>query len=131
MPVGVRPVILLLCFLILVVTPPAHFPCNMQHAAYKPVFIRSSFFFFWGPPTGPIFLSQLFGLPQEEGTALFMEKRFKEATERYIAAADSASAVPEKTDPGGEEEQAAVALEVRTVLVLHGGTNVNVNLHTR
>lgn len=43
-----------------------------------------------------------------------MEKRFTEATERYIAAAESASAVPEKTDPGGEEEKAAVALEVRT-----------------
>lgn len=41
-----------------------------------------------------------------------MEKRFKEATERYVAAADSASAVPEKTDPGGDEEKAAVALEV-------------------
>ena len=45
-----------------------------------------------------------------------MEKRFKEATERYVAAADSASAVPEKTDPGGEEEAAAVALEVRAVV---------------
>lgn len=50
--------------------------------------------------------------PQEEGTALFKEKRFFEATERYVAAADNASAVPEKTDPGGEEEAAAVALEV-------------------
>eukprot|EP00752_Nemacystus_decipiens_P018415 g16514.t1 len=53
---------------------------------------------------------------KEEGTALFMEKRFKEATERYIAAADSASAVPEKTDPGGEEEKAAVALEISCFL---------------
>lgn len=51
--------------------------------------------------------------PQEEGTALFKEKRFFEATERYVAAADNASAVPEKTNPGGEEEAAAVALEVR------------------
>lgn len=53
---------------------------------------------------------------QEDGTALFMEKRFAEATERYVAAADSAGAVPEKTEPGGEEEQAAVALEVRLFL---------------
>lgn len=55
-------------------------------------------------------------LPQEEGNALFMEKRFAEATERYVAAADSASAVPEKTEPEGEEEKAAVDLEVRSVV---------------
>lgn len=63
-----------------------------------------------------VLCSLFFVPPQEEGTSLFMEKRFKEATERYIAAADSASAVPEKTNPGGEEEQAAVALEVRTAV---------------
>lgn len=34
---------------------------------------------------------------------------------RYTAAADCASAVPEKTEPGGEEEAAAVALEVMTL----------------
>ena len=33
---------------------------------------------------------------------------------RYIAAADSASAVPEKTVPGSEEEKAAFTLEVRS-----------------
>ncbi|CAB1102792.1 unnamed protein product [Ectocarpus sp. CCAP 1310/34] len=53
---------------------------------------------------------------KEEGTALFKEKRFFEATERYVAAADNASAVPEKTDPGGEEEAAAVALELSCFL---------------
>ncbi|CAM9514395.1 unnamed protein product, partial [Hapterophycus canaliculatus] len=53
---------------------------------------------------------------QEEGTALFKEKRFVEAMERYVAAADSASAVPEKTEPGGDEEKAAVALEISCFL---------------
>ncbi|CAN0042842.1 unnamed protein product [Ectocarpus sp. 6 AP-2014] len=53
---------------------------------------------------------------KEEGTAFFKEKRFFEATERYVAAADTASAVPEKTDPGGEEEAAAVALELSCFL---------------
>lgn len=30
-----------------------------------------------------------------------------------MSAADNASAIPEKTSPGSEEEKAAVALEVR------------------
>lgn len=37
---------------------------------------------------------------------------------RYIAAADCVSAVPEKTSPGGEEEAAAVALEASLQNVL-------------
>ncbi|CAM9262779.1 unnamed protein product, partial [Ascophyllum nodosum] len=53
---------------------------------------------------------------KEEGTALFMEKRFAEATQKYIAAADSASAVPEKTVPGSEEEKAAFTLELSCFL---------------
>lgn len=35
---------------------------------------------------------------------------------RYAAAAECAAAVPEKTQPGGEQEQAANALEVRATV---------------
>lgn len=39
---------------------------------------------------------------------------------RYAAAAECAAAVPEKTQPGGEQEQAANALEVRTTVRIEG-----------
>lgn len=39
---------------------------------------------------------------------------------RYAAAAECAAAVPEKTQPGGEEEQAANALEVRVTVGIEG-----------